>query len=240
MNRDRDHYINAATALEVLRGCNSHDWRVIFSLARYGGLRRCELVTLTWDDVLWDANKIRIDSPKTGLRFAPLFPELRGILSDAFEAAEPGTVCVTKYRRRANLGTQMNRIIERAGVETWPKTFQNLRASRRTELEKQHPNHVVNAWLGHGKKVADTHYLQVTDEDWTEAIGSDEAANQFSGALHGALDTNPTSSPVSTDMKKPYKMQGDDDSGLPQKSSLAPPARLELATRRLTAACSTN
>jgi hypothetical protein len=35
------------------------------------------------------------------------------------------------------------KIIARAGVEVWPKPFQNLRASRQTELEKSYLTYVI-------------------------------------------------------------------------------------------------
>ena len=51
----------------------------------------------------------------------------------------------------------------------WPKLFVNLRSTRRTELQEVFPDHVVNKWLGHSRKVAEKHYLQVTDEHWGKA-----------------------------------------------------------------------
>ena len=47
-----------------------------------------------------------------------------------------------------------------------PKPFVNLRASCRTELQEQFPDHVVNAWLGHSSRIAEKHYLQVTPDHW--------------------------------------------------------------------------
>ncbi len=32
------------------------------------------------------------------------------------------------------------------------------------------PDHVVNKWLGHSGKVAEKHYLQVTDVHWNKAL----------------------------------------------------------------------
>ena len=75
----------------------------------------------------------------------------------------------TLQDREKNLRTQFNRIIEQAGVVPWAKPFENLRSTRRTELERQFPSHVVNAWLGHSAKVAERHYLQVTEDDWAKA-----------------------------------------------------------------------
>ena len=87
VNRDRDYFITRGTAQTVLKGCHDSTWRLIFAFARFGGLRRCEVLTMTWDDILWDVDRIRVNSPKTGLRFAPLFPELKPFLNEAYEAA---------------------------------------------------------------------------------------------------------------------------------------------------------
>lgn len=213
VNRSRDFFISRSCAAKVLDACPDHDWRLIFALARYGGLRRSEIVVITWGDVLWDVGKLRIDSPKTGLRFCPIFPELRSVLDDAFEAASARTKFLTRYRQRSNLGTHMNRIISRAGVDPWPKTFVNLRATRRTELEKQHPHHVVNSWLGHGSEVANRHYLQITDEDWAAAIG-DCAGDCISADLK-------PSGPI-TETRKARKTRAFDDSGCLEIASELP------------------
>ncbi len=66
-------------------------------------------------------------------------------------------------QRNANLRTQFERILKRAGIEPWERLFQNLRASSETELANEYPLHVVTAWLGNTEKVASKHYLQVTD-----------------------------------------------------------------------------
>jgi len=54
--------------------------------------------------------------------------------------------------------------------------FQNLRASRATELASEHPAHVAAAWLGHSTLVANKHYWQVTDADFAKAIAGDAEA----------------------------------------------------------------
>ena len=78
----------------------------------------------------------------------------------------------------ANLRTQLRRIIRKAGLEPWPKLFQNLRASCETELMQRFPAHVVTAWIGHTEAIAQKHYLQVTEDDFQAAT----KAVQKSGA----------------------------------------------------------
>ena len=60
----------------------------------------------------------------------------------------------------------------------WPKLFQNLRASRETELAAEYPLHVVCAWIGNSALTAQKHYLQVTESDFERAAKSGAVALQ--------------------------------------------------------------
>jgi integrase len=104
-------------------------------------------------------------------RLVPIFPELLPHLRQAFEEAKPGTTfAVTRYRQTGcNLRTQLHRIIRKAGLVPWERTFQNLRATRETELCESFPLHVVTAWIGNSQIIAARHYLQVTDEHFSRA-----------------------------------------------------------------------
>ena len=103
-------------------------------------------------------------------REVPIFPELRPFLEEAWEQAEVGQeYVITRYRGNVNLRTQLQKIIKRAGVAPWPKLWQNLRATRATELVKECPVHVATAFLGHSEATALKHYWQVTDEDFKKA-----------------------------------------------------------------------
>ncbi len=242
VNRDRDFFVDFATAYKVLQACPDHEWRLIFALARFGGLRRCELLTICWSDIVWDHGRMQLDSPKTGSRTVPIFPELLPYLEDAFNVAPEGAIsCVQRYTRAANLGTQMNRIIRLAGLCPWEKTFQNLRASRRTELEEQFPNHVINHWLGHSARVAEKNYLQVTPDHWTAAttICTKSNVDQSGGVTGGVINADQRKSAPITPIKNPVNMTTD-ESGRTGMELLAPPRGLEPLTRWLTATCSTN
>ena len=171
-------FITRQTTQKVLEACPDYEWRLLVALARYGGLRvPSEALTLTWPDVDWEHGKITVHSPKTehhpdgAFRVIPLFPELRPYLEEAWEQAEPGAVyCISRWRHAAqkaaagwancNLRTQFQKIIRRAGIEPWPKPWQNLRSSRETELAEDFPVHVACVWIGNSKPVALEHYLQ--------------------------------------------------------------------------------
>jgi hypothetical protein len=101
-----------------------------------------------------------------------LFPEFKPYLEDVQELAEPGAeYIITRYRDAdQNLRTQLGRIVERAGLDLWPKLFQNLRSTRQNELEEDYPSHVVCYWIGNSEKVANKHYLQVTSDHFARAL----------------------------------------------------------------------
>ena len=115
-----------------------------------------------------------------------MFPELAGVLNEAYEAAfdrladqkteAVATVSgpvVTRYRSASqNLRTTFDKIIKRAGLVPWPKLFQNLRATRETELMETYPSHVVISWIGHSETVARKHYLQTTDAHFEKAVAN--------------------------------------------------------------------
>ena len=127
----------------------------------------------------WARGRFRVVSEKTehrdnaGVRWVPIFPDLGPHLERAFEEAPEGIVYVIRRYRAHNQNqrTQLNRIIQRAGLRPWPKLFHNLRASRETELAAVYPLHVVCAWIGNTERMVAKHYLQVTDDYFTAAAG---------------------------------------------------------------------
>jgi integrase len=179
MNKSRQRFVSREDAQKVLESCPDTQWKLIFALSRFGGLRcPSEHLALTWADVDWERSRIRVTCSKTahhegrGERFVPLFNELRPYLLKVFEEAEPGTgYVITRYRAaNANLRTQFQRIIRRAGLTPWPRLFHNLRSTRQTELAENFPSHVVCAWIGNTERVAENHYLQTTDAHFAKAV----------------------------------------------------------------------
>jgi integrase len=173
----------------VLDAIPCAQFRLIVALARYGGLRvPSEALNLTWADVNWEQNRLVVRSPKTahhedgGVRVVPIFAELRPFLEEVWDAAEPGQDhVVTRYRNaQVNLRTQFNRWCLAAGVKPWVKPFQNMRATRATELADRFPSHVCAQWLGHTERIADQFYRSVTDEHFRRAATEGGA---HSGAL---------------------------------------------------------
>lgn len=179
VNKSREEFISRETIAQVINETPDLEWRVIIALARYGGLRTpSETLSLQWSHVDWERGRLTVFSPKLehlpsgGFRTIPLFPELRAILADAFDAAPEGSMyVVNRYRDgKQNLRTQFLRIIRKAGVQPWGRLFHNLRASLETELAQDHPVHVIAQWLGNTPKIAAAHYLQARDSDFERAL----------------------------------------------------------------------
>lgn len=196
-NRDRDFFVTREMAQRVIDACPSAEWRLIFALSRFAGLRcPSEHAELKWSDIDWQRNRMVVRSPKTShhdgkeSRIVPIFAELRPFLEDAFD---PESVYVISRRNHSavNLRTQFMRIIKRAGLKPWPKVFHNLRATRQTELAASYPIHVVCDWIGNSVKVATRHYLRTTEEEFdraTQTVTASEMAPQKSNAQSNAVN----------------------------------------------------
>jgi len=238
-NDERLYFVSRQDAQKVLDSCPDTQWKLIFALCRYGGVRcPSEVLALKWQDVNWEQSRVLIHSPKTEhhegheTRLIPIFPELRPYLLAGFEEAEPGSeFAVTRYRRaNSNLRTELQRILGRAGLQPWPRLFQNLRSTRETELAESYPLHVVTAWIGNSKAIAAKHYLQIRDEDFERAAqtptGNSGAAHRTaqSGAESTRKEPQTTSEPdyanrvlpvetASCELAQVLAGQGDGDEG---------------------------
>lgn len=204
-NNERVFYVTQAMSAAVLEACPDAEWRLIFALARFGGLRcPSELLGMKWSDVDWANERFTVHSPKTEhhesgeSRVVPIFPELLPYLRESFELAAVGAVHLVPRatRRGVNINPQMHRIIDRAGVKPWPKLFINLRSSCESDLLRIHPFHAVCAWLGHGPEIAAGHYAQVTEIDFERAVKNQghhpgqHVQEQHGTTMQGKMDEN--------------------------------------------------
>ncbi len=113
-NTDRQRFIDRLAIGQVFDACPDSKWRLIFALARYGGLRiPSELERMTWEDLGWlEGDRFTVKSPKTehiegkGQRAVPLFPELIPFFKDALADADPDQALVFPVLgKRSNLRT---------------------------------------------------------------------------------------------------------------------------------------
>lgn len=202
-NPDRMFFVTLESTEKIIAACPDNEWRVIVALARYGGLRcPSELVALRWADINWEQNRFMVRATKTahhadgGLRLVPLFPELRPHLETALGGRLGDETYVVRRIRchDTNLRTGFERIVYKAGLLPWPKTFQNMRSSRETELMKDFPMHMVCKWIGNSAPIAAKHYLQVTDDDFDKAASLKSGAVAVQNAVQsGAVNDGPCS-----------------------------------------------
>jgi len=243
-NRSRDYFVSREETAKLLGACPDTQWRLIVALARYGGLRcPSEVQSLRWGDVNWADSRFTVSSIKTEhhegkeTRVVPLFPELRPYLEAAWDEAEPGTeFVITRYRDSGvNLRSRLLDIICTAGLKEWPKLFQNLRASRATELAAAHPAHVAAEWLGHSTLVAQRHYWQTTDADFDRAISTPD------GALQNPVQSASESACKASQRKTAPRAIAVNCDGAPFSTAVQmSPAGLEPTTYGLKVRCSTD
>ena len=197
-NPDRSFYVSDEVIRAVLERGPGVFWRLVIALGRYAGLRiPSEVATLTWEDIAWDTGRLTVRSPKTArheghaVRLVPICPELRVILTEAYEQAADGTnlVLPRALTGASNLRTTFKKFITRAGHTPWPRLFQNLRASCATDWVERYPNHVVAKWLGHSPMIAATHYLQARERHFKDVVtgGGQGASENPAGAVQASV-----------------------------------------------------
>ncbi len=145
-----------------------------------------------WSDVNWQRRAIRFHTTKTqrhghSHRTCPIFPALAKHLEAMVDAAEPGEefrcpLISTGQISKNYLDQRLKAAIGRAGFEPWPRLWNNLRATRATEIDDQFGSKAEREWIGHGAEVALRHYLMVTDEKWNRAVGIDCLESQRANA----------------------------------------------------------
>lgn len=99
-----------------------------------------------------------------------LLIELRDIVQPRLDCPLSASVI---QGAETNWRQTFGKIVKRAGLEPWPKTFQALRATRETELAAVLPLHVVTVWCGNTPKVALGHYLMTTSDHHEQASALD-------------------------------------------------------------------
>jgi len=173
--------VTMAEYQKLLEACPCQEWRVIITLARIGGLRPCEIMALRWSDIGIGENKDRfhVFSPKLNPhehlrdREVPLFPQVLEELNKlrSVPGNEDQEYIINYYSRQTtvNLVTSFAVIAKRAGLGKIVRPFDNMRASRATEVEREYGAKAESVWLGHSQKVAWKAYLMVTEEVYTAA-----------------------------------------------------------------------
>lgn len=202
-NPEKEFFIDRVSTAKLLGACRNAEWRLIIALARYGGLRcPSEPESITVAGVNWEHNRFKVVSTKTehhrnrGIRWVPIYPELRPYLQARFDELPVGATHLVKHRSGTVARRVLLAIIERAGLKPWHKLWQNLRVSRQNELEETFPTHVVCAWMGNSPRIARKHYLTVRDEHFDKAAQNQaQQAAEMTGNPREPECENPTKPP---------------------------------------------
>ena len=168
VDRSRQFFVDADITKLVLDGLPDTTWKLIFCLLRFQGFRRHEVFRLEWSHVDWANNRLQVHSTKTGYRECPIFQETLPLLQETARIAPGATKVITWSGSEDSLTALLGRQIKLL-TPGWPKACQQLRSTRRTELEALFPSYVVDEWLGHDAETAQKHYLQVTPAHWAAA-----------------------------------------------------------------------
>jgi integrase len=195
-NKDRMVYVPVET-VELVKSKAPAKWRLILSLARTAGLRiPSEIAGLKWSHIAWDdedpsRHRMMVLSPKTEhhegheSRVIPLFPEvakeLRAWMLECPETHDDSVF--PDITAESNLRTQTEKLIRRAGVEQWPKLYNNLRSSAATDLVRKHPIHIATKICGHCAEVATEHYWQVDPDVDFKAVLDNHPSTTVSTAI---------------------------------------------------------
>jgi integrase len=255
-NATRTRYVSTEDVRTVISKCPDAEWRLIFAMARFAGLRTpSETQLLRWSEVDWDRGRFVVHVPKTehhegkGRRVVPIFPALLPYLREAFEQADEGATFVIARHRGENISTQAKRIIGAAGLTAWPKTFQNLRVSCETDLLTRYPINVVLAWIGHTERVRREHYNVAPESAYQMAaglvgIGSASAAPrdaERSGKVRNAGGEESRNPAENDDFGGiHYPRQGSNYRGFPRQFEGIPKPVMRRALRRLRNALSSD
>ncbi|MCO6043325.1 tyrosine-type recombinase/integrase [Aeoliella sp. ICT_H6.2] len=175
----RFRFVETADAEAVLQELPTLEWKLLFALSRWGGLRvASEPRQLKWGHVDWEQNRLLVPCPKTAnagraVRVVPIFPELYPLLREYFETSQEGEEWLLPMLRGisdAALRRPLQRAIKTAGVEVWPRLWHSMRASRQIELTDEFPANVVADWVGNSLATAQRHYLRTTDNHFARAV----------------------------------------------------------------------
>ncbi len=189
---EKRFFLPASDARRILAELPGVEWQLLFSLARWAGVRvPSEPRLLRFSDVDWANNRFRIRSPKTerqgkAERWVPIFPELRAPLLAACEAAGEGDALLmpsVQYLTGAAIRRPLEVAILAAGLDVWPNLWKSLRSTRETELLENYPAHAACGWIGNSVAVAVKHYAQIPRHYFEAAANG----SPIHGTNHGTV-----------------------------------------------------
>lgn len=232
-DENKDHYVTPEETKAIFDACPDQEWRVIFALSRYGGLRvPSEVLPLTWSMFDWDKERFTFPACKTErygkpMRTLPIFPELatelllwRQQLDESPELACDDYVVTTHRHTGKHLRETFLTIVDAAGVARYEKAYMNNRATRRNEMELDGwRGAALDDWFGHSDETARRYYSKINEEDYRRA-----ARGQSWGQVPEDKPTHRSdqdrSKPRKTGPERPGESRGGDGEYTPEDSNL--------------------
>lgn len=170
-------YITPEEIDKVIDACPDSEWRLLFGLARYAGLRiPSESQALTWADVDFAKGRLTVRSPKTERwegheqRIVPITPKLMTLLQERFEDMPEGDTPLVSIGGKGAVIRPVRRIWTRAGVEPWERLWQTLRSSCEKQWAMTYPQFAVSKWIGHSITVSGKHYANAVPDELFDRV----------------------------------------------------------------------
>lgn len=187
-------YITPDEIQRVIDACPNAEWRLLFGLARYAGLRiPSESHILTWSDVDFDRGRLTVRSPKTEhhagheQRIVPITPKLMPLLQARFDECQPGEDRLVTIGGKGALIRPVRQIWKRAGVEPWKRLWQTQRQSCEKEWAMFFPQYAVSKWIGHSITISGRHYANAVPDELLDKAADYDAS--ITG-LYGSTQSN--------------------------------------------------
>ena len=176
---DRLVEVSAESVRAVMDATSDVELPLFLALARWGGLRLAEIPRVSAEDIDWSRSELTVRESKRAKsgytrRLIPIFPELRHPLEVAQAFAVSGLLMPSLADlSQSGVTDRVERIATRLGIPMWPRPWQNMRATRESELMRQHPDKIVDVckWIGNSPAVALKHYAIAQANAYRRAAG---------------------------------------------------------------------
>ena len=165
--------LDTAEKAALLDACPDLCWRAAVLLAMKAGLRRGELLALTWDRLRLDVGQAKVIGSKGHDRVVPLVSSVVSALRDLRAEGRRigGRVFVRGDGRAwtdAYIGQTVREIVRTAGIAHC--TLHDLRRTFLTDLARGHVNQTVcQALAGHVSPATTSRYYQAVDDEMCRA-----------------------------------------------------------------------
>lgn len=208
-------YVTPDEISRIIDACPNAEWRLLFGLARYAGLRiPSESHLLTWSDVDFENARLTVHSPKTehhdghDQRIVPIMPKLMELLQDRFDEADEGQECLVTISGKGAVIRRVRSIWKRAGVEPWKRLWQTLRQSCEKEWAMTIPQYAVSKFIGHSITISGRHYANDVPRELFDRI-----VNAGDGDAEKAQRKAQQNTPEPTGIERNRTTAADDDDG---------------------------